>query len=735
MSRTASSQKKSIKKNKNPKNQSKSQNWIVAIVLTTLAIILFLGLKSSAGWLGNFLGQGLVLLFGWAGWVLPVFFLIFAYLFLNYFKIQNRGRSFNTRLISLIFCFLICSALLHLFVLTDADALVNHRGGGYIGYALTYFLVNTFGFWAATLIFICIFLVTLIISLEGLFGFKKKDKQKEDVEEKENQEQELPLKEVKRPRSSRLGKKIIGSWQKVSRKIDQADSELEQELSTLEEKESSLAPETDDSEIKVPPPQKSSKVDLPLKLLEGDSTQAQGGDTKASALIIEKTLKNFSIPVEMRDVKVGPTVTQYTLKPAQGVKLSQITSLSNDLALALAAHPIRIEAPIPGQSLVGIEVPNQKTAIIRLREILSSKAFKQRGNNLTLALGRNVAGDICLADLARMPHLLVAGSTGSGKTIFLNTIILSLLYQNSINDLKFIFVDPKRVELTLYEGLPHLLTPVITDVTKTVNALKWAVKEMDRRFDLMAEAKKRDISSYNNAHPNEKMPYIVIIIDELADLMAVAAQDVEACIIRLAQMARATGIHLVMATQRPSVNVITGLIKANVTARVAFSVVSSGDSRTILDFSGAEKLLGRGDMLFTYAELSKPKRLQGAYVSDEEIKRIVNYLKEVAEPDYEEGIIESQSSSSFSSSFGGSLEEEDELLPQAREMVIRAGKASASLLQRRLKIGYARAARILDYLEEEGTIGPSQGAKPREVYKKPYEEEGEAEERTYDNDL
>lgn len=734
MSRTASSQKKNIKKNKNPRNQSNSENWIVAIVLTTLAIILFLGLKGSAGWLGNFLGQGLVLLFGWAGWVLPVFLLIFAYLFLNYFKIQKKGRSFNARLISLIFCFLICSALLHLFVLTDADALANHRGGGYVGYALTYFLVNTFGFWAATLIFLCIFLVTLIISLEGLFSFKKKDKEREEIED-ESQEQELPLKKAKKSRSSQLGKKIIGSWQKVSQKIDQADSELEQELSTLEKKESSLSQEKDESEIKIPPRQKSSKIDLPLNLLEGDSTRAQGGDTKASALIIEKTLKNFSIPVEMRDVKVGPTVTQYTLKPAQGVKLSQITSLNNDLALALAAHPIRIEAPIPGQSLVGIEVPNQKTAIIRLREILSSKVFKQRNNNLTLALGRNVAGDICLADLARMPHLLVAGSTGSGKTIFLNTIILSLLYQNSINDLKFIFVDPKRVELTLYEGLPHLLTPVITDVTKTVNALKWAVKEMDRRFDLMAEAKKRDISSYNNAHPDEKMPYIVIIIDELADLMAVAAQDVEACIIRLAQMARATGIHLVMATQRPSVNVITGLIKANVTARVAFSVVSSGDSRTILDFSGAEKLLGRGDMLFTYAELSKPKRLQGAYVSDEEIKRIVNYLKEVAEPDYEEGIIESQSSSGFNAHFSGDLEEEDELLPQAREMVIRAGKASASLLQRRLKIGYARAARILDYLEEEGTIGPSQGAKPREVYKKPYEEEGEAEERTYDNDL
>ncbi|MCF7906857.1 DNA translocase FtsK [Patescibacteria group bacterium] len=735
MARSVSSKKKKIKKTTNPKNQSKSQNWIVAIVLITLAIVLFLGLLDSAGLVGNFLGQSLTLLFGWASWILPIFFLLFAYLFLNYFKIQEKGRSFNVRLISLIFCFLICSAIFHLFVLTDADALTNHRGGGYVGYALTYFLVNSFGFWAASLIFVCIFLVTLIISLEGIFSFKKKESKKEEEIEEEGSEQELPLKKTRRSRSSKIGKKIAGSWKKVSQKIDQADSELEQELSIPEKELSSDSKKDDQSGIKIPSPRKFSKVDLPLNLLEGDSTRAQGGDTKANALIIEKTLKNFSIPVEMRDVKVGPTVTQYTLKPVQGVKLSQITSLGNDLALALAAHPIRIEAPIPGQSLVGIEVPNQKTAIIRLREILSSKAFKQRSNNLTLGLGRDVAGDIRLADLGRMPHLLVAGSTGSGKTIFLNTIILSLLYQNSINDLKFIFVDPKRVELTLYEGLPHLLTPVITDVTKTVNALKWAVGEMDRRFDVMAEAKKRDIGSYNKAHPDEKMPYIVIVIDELADLMAVAAQDVEACIIRLAQMARATGIHLVMATQRPSVNVITGLIKANITARVSFSVVSSADSRTILDFSGAEKLLGRGDMLFTYAELSKPKRLQGAYVSDQEIKKIVNYLKEVAEPEYEEGVVESQSRSIVDSHFGGDMEEEDELMPQAREMIIRAGKASASFLQRRLRIGYARAARILDYLEEEGTIGPSQGSKAREVFKKPYEEDGEAEERTYDNDL
>jgi len=707
---------------KHKQNKSKSQNLIIAIVLVTLAIILFLGLLNIAGLVGNFLGQGQIFLFGWIGWMVPIFLLILAYLFLNYFKIQNKQRKFGVRVLSLFLLLLICAGFMHLNFVSDSTALNMHKGGGYVGYALSYFLVNTFGVLATSLIFICIILVTLIIIFEGLIkiNFSKNSFLTRIEKEAEEEEEEIIVEE--KPKN-KFRKKIFAPLKRISEEIAAADSKLS---------EKPYFAEKEDLGIKVPSPKSFPKVDLPLNLLESDSTKAYGGDIKTNASIIKRTLENFSIPVDMKEIKVGPTVTQYTLKPAEGVKLSQITTLSNDLALSLAAHPIRIEAPIPGKSLVGIEVPNQKTAIIRLREILSSSDFKQRKNNLTLGLGRNVAGDICLADLSRMPHLLVAGATGSGKTIFLNTVILSLLYQNSIDDLKFIFIDPKRVELTLYNGLPHLLTPVITDITKTINALKWAISEMDRRFDVMAEAKKRDISSYNIANPDTKLPYIVIIIDELADLMAVAAQDMEACIIRLAQMARAVGIHLIMATQRPSVDVITGLIKANITARVAFSVVSGADSRTILDFSGAEKLLGRGDMLFTSAELSKPKRIQGAYISDEEIKKIVDYLKNIAEPNYEESILKPNPSSS-SSRFGDL--QEDELLPQAREVIIRAGKASASFLQRRLRVGYARAARLLDLLEEEGTIGPADGAKPREVYKKLYEEEGEVEERTNDNDL
>jgi S-DNA-T family DNA segregation ATPase FtsK/SpoIIIE len=459
------------------------------------------------------------------------------------------------------------------------------------------------------------------------------------------------------------------------------------------------------------------KIDLPFDLLSDKIGKATGGDIKNNMMVIQRTLENFGIPVEMGEISVGPTVTQYTFKPAEGIKLSRITTLGNDLALSLAAHPLRIEAPIPGRSLVGVEVPNQTKAVVGLREVLSSKAFKERPSNLMIALGKDVAGNAWLYDIAKMPHLLVAGATGSGKSVCLNTIIISLLYQNNPDDLKFIMVDPKRVELPAYNGIPHLLTPVITDVNKTINALKWCLNEMDRRFETLSKSGKRNIESYNQ-NSKERMPYIVFIIDELADLMIASPRDIESAIIRLAQMARAVGIHLILATQRPSVDVITGLIKANMPARIAFSVASGVDSRTILDSLGAEKLLGRGDMLFITAELSKPKRIQGTFVSDLEIRKITNYIKEKAgAPNYVENITERQKVSGIA---GAGLNPEgsgddDELLDEAREMIISSGKASASVLQRRLSIGYARAARILDLLEEAGVIGPVNGSKPREI--------------------
>ncbi|MEI6596631.1 MAG: DNA translocase FtsK, partial [bacterium] len=458
------------------------------------------------------------------------------------------------------------------------------------------------------------------------------------------------------------------------------------------------------------------QIDLPIDLLNAKIGKPTSGDIKNNMLIIQRTLENFGIPVEMGEVNVGPTVTQYTLKPAEGIKLTKITTLSNDLALSLAAHPIRIEAPIPMKSLVGVEVPNQTKAIVGLREVLAGEMFKNRKTNIMIALGKDVSGKVWLDDLAKMPHLLVAGATNSGKSVCLNAIIISLLYQNNPDDLRFIMVDPKRVELPIYNGVPHLLTPVITEVPKTINALKWCLNEMDRRFELLAKAGKRNIASYNEMGKG-KMPYIIFIIDELADLMVAAGKDVEASVIRLAQMARAVGIHLILATQRPSVDVITGLIKANMQARIAFSVASGIDSRTILDSLGAEKLLGRGDMLFTTAEISKPMRLQGAFVSDNEIKRIVNYIKDrSSEPQYIEGITDRQKVKGIAGvGLSGGNEDSDELLEEAKELIINSGKASASYLQRRLSIGYARAARLLDLLEEAGVISGGNGSKPREI--------------------
>jgi len=458
------------------------------------------------------------------------------------------------------------------------------------------------------------------------------------------------------------------------------------------------------------------QIDLPMDLLNAKIGKPTSGDIKNNMLIIQRTLENFGIPVEMGEVNVGPTVTQYTLKPAEGIKLTKITTLSNDLALSLAAHPIRIEAPIPGKSLVGVEVPNQTKAIVGLREVLAGEMFKNRKTNVMVALGKDVSGKVWLDDLSKMPHLLVAGATNSGKSVCLNAIIVSLLYQNNPDDLRFIMVDPKRVELPVYNGVPHLLTPVITEVGKTINALKWCLNEMDRRFEALAKAGKRNIVSYNETG-KDKMPFIVFVIDELADLMVAAGRDVEASVIRLAQMARAVGIHLVLATQRPSVDVITGLIKANMPARIAFSVASGIDSRTILDSLGAEKLLGRGDMLFTTAEISKPRRLQGAFVSDNEIKRIVNYIKDRSgEPQYIEAVTDRQKVKGIAGvGLDGGSGDSDELLEEAKELIINSGKASASYLQRRLSIGYARAARLLDLLEEAGVISQGNGAKPREI--------------------
>jgi S-DNA-T family DNA segregation ATPase FtsK/SpoIIIE len=460
----------------------------------------------------------------------------------------------------------------------------------------------------------------------------------------------------------------------------------------------------------------------PLSLLVSSVEKPTIGDLQANANIIKRTLESFGIPVEMGEVNVGPTVTRFTLKPAEGVKLSRITALGSDLALALAAHPIRIEAPIPGKSLVGIEVPNKAAAVVRLGSLFLYPDF-QKGEPLAFALGRNVQGEPVFPDIDRMPHLLVAGATGSGKSIAIHCLLISLLYKNSPEMLRLILVDPKRVELSVYDGIPHLIAPVVTEMKKAIGALRWLINEMDRRYDLLLKAGARDIRSYNKSGA-EPMPYIVTVIDELADLMTTYGREVEGYIIRLAQMARATGIHLVVSTQRPSVEVITGLIKANITTRIALQVASQVDSRTILDTAGAEKLLGRGDLLYISAEKPKPTRLQGSYISEEEVKKVTNFICKHNEPPETMEIPSTNGEGSASESgahhspFEAAVAEgdEDPLLPEAISLVQSAKKASASLLQRRLRVGYARAARLLDLMEERGIIGPGEGAKPREVY-------------------
>ncbi len=442
------------------------------------------------------------------------------------------------------------------------------------------------------------------------------------------------------------------------------------------------------------------------------------GDLRANANIIKRTLEGFGIPVDMGEINVGPTVTRYALKPAEGVKLTRITALSQDLALALAAHPVRIEAPIPGKSLVGVEVPNKSAALVRLGNLLSYPEF-QKSPPLSFVLGRNVSGEPVFADIAKMPHLLIAGATGSGKSIMIHSLITSLLFRNSPEMLRLILIDPKRVELTIYEGLPHLMSPVITENKKAMSVLRWAINEMERRYEILLQVGVRDIESCNQK--GNKLPYLLVVIDELADLMTSYGREVEGSIIRLAQMSRATGIHLVVSTQRPSVEVITGLIKANITSRIALQVASQVDSRTILDTAGAEKLLGSGDLLFISAEHSKPHRVQGAYITEDEVKKVCSFIKENNELEEngngEEAInFKENGMPQMDLDLNDFSEDADELYGDAVRVVREAKKASASLLQRRLKVGYARAARLLDMMEEKGIVGPGEGAKPREVY-------------------
>ncbi len=729
---------------------------IAAIFLFVVAALFTLGFFNAAGVAGSKMTSVLGLIFGWGKYIAP---LVFLYVGLILLKKKVQTRFYVTKIVGMALAFWGILALLHLLPFDPDQFREMARegiGGGYVGYMLGGALAKFTGKIAGTIILLALVLVGLIVafnmSLVGIgdrLSLRKKKKEKttdetlaaidEETDEEEDDNEEEQFDDV----------------------FDDMDEEdivpMETPIAESQEKEKSQDTDNHVIDENVLHANTSDDIDWelpPLKLLNHGRNKAKGGDIKQNALRIKETFQQFGIAVELEDIVTGPTVTQYSFRPQSGVRLSRITDLNSNLALALAAHPIRIEAPIPGKSLVGIEVPNKATATVYMRDLLNADEFNNSDKKLLLALGEDVNGDYVIEDLAKMPHLLVAGATGTGKSVAINTILLSLLYKNAPDELKLILVDPKRVELSLYNGIPHLLSDAITDNGKVINALKWAVGEMERRYKLLQDVGARDIESYNIKRATgekhiftdpetgeqvteemEKMPVIVIVIDELSDLMLSHGKEVESVIVRLAQMSRAVGIHLVISTQRPSVEVITGLIKANIPSRIALKVAQNIDSRTIIDMPGAEKLVGNGDMLFVAPQSSTPKRLQGPFVNEEEVKKVVQFIKKQAKSlglydiseDFsggdEEGGSENEQSNTANSGMidfsseavVSSSESEDPIYEEAKQIVIEAGKASTSYIQRRLRIGYSRAARIMDELEDNGVVGPQRGSKPREI--------------------
>ena len=693
--------------------KEETKHSILGLLCVAVSLFLLLAIFGKAGLLGEYVYDSIKLLFGKTLFLLPLLCFFVAVTFF----VSFRPHLFATNLIG--------GFLVFLSGLSLAEIIFGEKTGGYIGFGLAFPFLKLIDYWASLILFLVLFLAGVLIMFNIYLNFSifRKTPKKEESPEGENSPEEG---EVSEPQNG----KILESLDDIDEGDEPEDFEEPEEIQEDGEPEKkSEEGDFEDGHAKNRFKKLFGKKfeAPPLDLLEGDKGKPSAGDIKANANIIKRTLQNFGITVEMDEVRIGPAVTQYSFKPAEGIKLARITALGNDLSLALAAHPIRIEAPIPGKSLVGIEVPNRTASLVGLRHLVSEPEFCDSEKPLLLALGRNVAGKPVYGPISKMPHLLIAGATGSGKSVAIHSLIMSLLYRHSPIDLQLLMIDPKRVELNVYNSLPYLLSPVIIDAKKAIMALKWATKEMERRYDILLGAGARDINSFHKKKQGENMPYIVIIIDELADIMATYPREFESSIVRLAQMSRAVGIHLVVSTQRPSVEVITGLIKANITARIAFQVASQVDSRTILDMGGAEKLLGNGDMLFLSGDAAKPRRIQGSFVSEKEVKRVVDYLTNYYEDlDLEEVNLsvngEMQQSVMFEDNPDGDDDVDDDLYEEAREIIIKAGKASSSYLQRRLRIGYARAARLLDILEEKGVVGPPDGSKPRDVLIKGEEE-------------
>lgn len=762
------------KKSKNKKKQLKLNTDMKVILLILLGIILAILIYGNSGYVGNFLNEILGGMVGIFKYLVPIVPFISAI-----YMVSNNKEDLLSKIIPTSIIMLCCLATMTLYQILNNALEYNiqfseiidrafylgkwNKGGGIIGILIAYPLVKLFEPIAALIIILGIAVIVAVF----VFGLKPSEHISNIVNKVENgrkvnrndenqnanshkkhsviqenlgdvayskpetaRERKQREKEERRREALKVDEQLTINMLEQEKKNKNNNSNnddyiennlFKQEEEKKEDKKKEVlqlehALVVEDEHYEYPP----------VELLSKGKKASRGSakmlaDTAAK---LQKTLYSFGVSAKVENVSVGPTITRYELKPAEGTRVSKIANLADDIALNLAAETIRIEAPIPGKQAVGIEVPNKEKEAVHLREVIESSEFENNKSKLSVALGKDVAGKTIIADIGKMPHVLIAGSTGSGKSVCINSIITSIIYNAKPSEVKLVMVDPKVVELSVYNGIPHLLIPVVTDPKKAAGALAWAVQEMDDRYNKFAQKGVRDLKGYNKAiekeNENAKLPQIVIIIDELADLMMVAAKEVEEAICRLAQKARAAGMHLVIATQRPSVDVITGLIKANVPSRIAFAVSSQVDSRTILDSTGAEKLLGKGDMLFYPVGASKPLRVQGAFVSDDEVEKIVDFIKmNAGEVSYSEDIIESIEKSNKSDKelleSEACEDDSDPFLQEAIETVIETGQASTSFIQRRFKVGYARAGRIIDQMEERGIISGYQGSKPREV--------------------
>jgi S-DNA-T family DNA segregation ATPase FtsK/SpoIIIE len=748
---TAVRRRKPLTTRRRRKKTAKPLNFVVekhiareiwAVLYLSLAALTWLSLNQQLGFIGEIWVAALQPVFGIGMGAVP-----FALIFMGASVFLSQKVEWGlARLTGLFAMTVAVLGFIHMSVPSEELLSVAQDGGagGYIGFVASFIFTSAFGRTGAFVLLTATFLVGILLALQVSLGtiirtfvpsskFVKKAIEvatpEINIVERAEEILEDQLKIVK-PDYAEQAEDLAMTIKEIS--ANEVEARLKQERSKQEKNEKEEVPEgeivmVDGKESEKTTPVEWAYPTLDLLAATKETFTLNSSELKSKAALIKAKFEQFGIQVAMHEVHVGPTVVQYTLKPADGVKLSKITALKNDLALALAAPAVRIEAPIPGKSLVGIEIPNSSRATVHMREIMESSVYKAMGAQLKLPLGRDVSGNAVVADLAKMPHLLIAGATGSGKSVGMNSFLISMLYHNSPRELKIIMIDPKKVELMPYNGLPHLLTPVITDAEKAATALRWAVAEMNRRYQVFADAGHRNISDYNKGkRKDNRMSKIVIVIDELADLMMQAQKEVEASICRIAQMARAVGMHLIIATQRPSVDVITGLIKANIPARIAFTVASSIDSRTVLDTQGAEDLLGAGDLLYLSGTMGKPMRVQGIYISPDEIEAVTNRLKLTREPNYDEDITSKETKKKKIVGVPNVSDDPktDEDLMEAAIQCLKQNRkaASTSSLQRYLKIGYSRAARIVDMLEEAGYVGPARGSKPREVFMSSEEE-------------